>query len=81
MSDSAVRSFVQQHDPIPRVLLTADPAYHAMVSVHAVTLACGMLVMMCRCYSYGKRACCDGGILLVRLLVLCRRHKYNPPYI
>ncbi|KAF5827295.1 hypothetical protein DUNSADRAFT_988 [Dunaliella salina] len=31
LPDGAIRSFVQQHDPIPRVLLTADPTYHAMV--------------------------------------------------
>lgn len=31
VTDTAVRSFVQQNDPIPRVLMTSDPAYHALV--------------------------------------------------
>eukprot|EP00983_Pelagomonas_calceolata_P118538 1160516-Pelagomonas_calceolata.AAC.2 len=36
LPDGAIRSFVQQHDPIPRVLLTADPTYHAMIDAHSV---------------------------------------------
>jgi len=40
LTDSAVRSFVQEHDPIPRVLLTSDPTYHALVNEPQMFLLC-----------------------------------------
>jgi len=30
LPDAAVRSFVLEHDPVPRALITADPAFHAL---------------------------------------------------
>ena len=31
LPDSSVQNFVLENDPVPRALLTADPAFHALV--------------------------------------------------